>query len=117
MGTAGGLAILQAQLRSGTCSQSDPVKADALGSGGVYELQLNPRQQSRQASTSSAGHSEPGNAGVLSAARPLQRSLDEAVAVGNWRKAATVTEQLLVAGALGEELLSDQLIKGAARAL
>lgn len=81
-----------------------------MGNGrGAYELQLDPRQQSREAS---AGTDEPGTAGTLSAARPLQRSLEQAVAAGNWRKAATLTEQLLVAGALGEELLSDQLIRG-----
>lgn len=114
VGTSASLVVLQAQPCSGTGTQAVTGTVHALGNGGAYELQLGPRQQGREGSASTAGNSEPCAAAPLPAARPLQRSLEEAVAAGSWRKAATLTEQLLAAGALGEELLSDQLIKGAA---
>jgi hypothetical protein len=54
-----------------------------------------------------------GSTSTLAASRPLQAALQEAVAAGNWRRVATLTEQLLLASALPQEALSDALIKGA----
>ena len=73
---------------------------------------VRPSTQDRSSNGSSPGGTRSNGSATLSASRPLQGALQVAVAAGNWRKVATLTEQLLLAGALGEELLSDCLIKG-----
>ena len=88
----------------------------AAGGGRWHELQLETPADVIPSSTEGAGSlvsSSNGSAGTLAASRPLQGALQKAMAAGNWRRVATLTEQLLLAGALPQEALSDGLIKGA----
>ncbi len=92
----------------------------AADGGRWHDLQLETRTPAdvRPSSSSTQGSgslvsSGNGSTSTLAASRPLQAALQEAVAAGNWRRVATLTEQLLLASALPQEALSDALIKGA----
>ncbi len=66
------------------------------GSTGSVHTQASPREPSAN----------------VSVKRPLQRPLEHAITVGNWGEAVVLIERLLLVGALPENLISDQLLKG-----
>ena len=66
------------------------------GNAGAFYTQASPREPA---------------AGV-SVKRPLQRPLEQAITVGNWREAVVLIEKLLLVGSLPDNLASDHVLKG-----
>lgn len=89
--------VAQSPLGLAIRKNDDAIQRDWTdGSAGAFYTQASPREPSAS----------------VSVKRPLQRPLEQAITVGDWREAVVLIEKLLLVGSLPDNFASDYVLKG-----
>lgn len=89
--------VAQSPLGLAIRKSDDAIQRDWTdGTAGAFYTQASPREPSAS----------------VSVKRPLQRPLEQAITVGDWREAVVLIEKLLLVGSLPDNFASDYVLKG-----